>query len=126
MRAYVHDGQEPHALHPKAGYIEARPNYSILTDFSCNTPPVHTFGVIPGPVDCLGTRTRSLPLHPQLRTCHWSLTPLTQCARTSPEHLQKGLRKEGAYSNTSSARERIDGGTVKPSALAALRLMASA
>src|SRR5215470_3126932 len=44
MRAYVHDGQEPHALHPKAGYIEARPNYSILTDFSCNTPPVHTSG----------------------------------------------------------------------------------
>src|SRR6516225_8778576 len=45
MRAYLHDGQEPHALHPKAGYIGARPNYSILTDFSCNAPPVHTFGV---------------------------------------------------------------------------------
>ena len=45
MRAYLHDGQEPHALHPKAGYIGARPNYSILTDFSCNAPPVHTYGV---------------------------------------------------------------------------------
>src|SRR5262249_17941806 len=25
MRAYLHDGQEPHALHPRAGYIGARP-----------------------------------------------------------------------------------------------------
>ena len=30
----------------KAGYIGARPNYSILTDFSCNAPPVHTYGSI--------------------------------------------------------------------------------
>src|SRR5262249_8569400 len=44
MRAYLHDGQEPCQLHPKAGCIEARPNYSILTDFSCNAPPVHTSG----------------------------------------------------------------------------------
>src|SRR5262249_11577225 len=44
MRAYLHDAQEPHELHARAGYIGARPNYSILTDFSCNVPPVHTFG----------------------------------------------------------------------------------
>jgi hypothetical protein len=31
-------------LHPKAGYIGATPNSSILTDFSCNALPVHTFG----------------------------------------------------------------------------------
>jgi len=41
MRAYLHDGQEPYQLHPKAGYIEARPNYSTLTDFYVAT---HTAG----------------------------------------------------------------------------------
>jgi hypothetical protein len=44
VRAYLHDGQEPRQLHPKTGYIEARPNYSIFTNFSCNAPPVHTSG----------------------------------------------------------------------------------
>src|SRR6516164_7424446 len=57
MRAYLHDGQEPHALHPKAGYIGARPNYSILTDFSCNAPPVHTWGSSAG---MPGTRSARL------------------------------------------------------------------
>jgi hypothetical protein len=41
----------------EAGYIGARPEDSSLTDFSCNAPPVHTFGsaregflpITPGP-----------------------------------------------------------------------------
>src|SRR5215510_7194368 len=50
--------------------------------------------VTPGPVDRLSTRARSLLLHPQLRTCHWRLTPLTQCANSGPEHSQQSMCPE--------------------------------
>jgi hypothetical protein len=43
-------------------------------------------------------------------------------ATNGPEHLQKGLRTEGAYSITSSARARNVGGTSSPIALALFKL----
>src|SRR5262245_852216 len=91
--------------------------------------------VSPGPVDCLGTRARSLLLHPQIRTCHWRLTPLTQCARCCrgccgaedarlvPETVPGKRNKvelTGDYSITSSARVMRLGGTGRPSVLAVL------
>jgi hypothetical protein len=44
------------------------------------TPRLSQIRVItPGPVDCLARVLDGYSFHPQLRTCHWNLTPLTQC-----------------------------------------------
>src|SRR5262249_25595638 len=45
------------------------------------------------------------------------------CAINSPEQLQQGVCTEVAYSITSPARAKSDGGTVMPSALAVFILM---
>ena len=152
MRAYLHDGQEPHALHPKAGYIGARPNYSILTDFSCNAPPVHTYGVNCGRRERSSNRVRQIwaTASCQLRLDRHSNCGallghrarqiwVTSCRSTTlqpsdyprndavcQERLRasavRSVRKVG-YSITSSARAISDGRTVRPSSFADLRLM---
>src|SRR4051812_4546518 len=56
----------------------------------------------------------------------YRLAPLTtKSASRSPHSVQRNSRAQSgtAYSITSSARARIDGGTVRPSTLAVLRLM---
>src|SRR5215831_7990459 len=62
-----------------------------------------------------GADPRSLLLHPQLRTCYWRLSPLTQSATFCREHVQQN----GTYSITSSAR--ASSAAVMPSALAVSR-----
>src|SRR5215467_4675166 len=94
MRAYLHDGQEPYALHPKAGYIGARPNHSTLTDFSCNAPPVHTLESNSG---MKSTRSPRLLYYPWLRKLlqrrHF---PPSQAEKFTPSSTCPVSRRRGA------------------------------
>ena len=106
------------ALQSKAGYIDARPPTTSSSKSSCYARPDHTLGHV--------QRGR-----PRFQSEHFRYVPIaTEVVRWrnmskwgQPRHF--ALRKQHPYSITSSARASNIGGTLRPSAVAVLRLITS-
>jgi len=114
------------------GYIEARPNYSILADFSCNAPLVHTsghgkdtLGMSADPPTAAGKLRREsrrqcarsrpircriislgVPRETRLAGCHWRITP--DVASVLRHGAPPPLCEIPVYSHQTIARHALD------------------